>query len=58
MADIHGEYEKYKRLLKAIDLRESDTLYVLGDVLDCGAQSMEVLFDMMRRLNPFQRNRK
>jgi serine/threonine protein phosphatase 1 len=51
MADIHGEYEKYKKLLEAIDLRESDKLYVLGDVLDRGPQSMETLLDMMRRPN-------
>ena len=51
ISDVHGVYEKYKSLLEAIDLKECDTLYVLGDVLDRGPQSMEVILDMMRRPN-------
>lgn len=51
MSDIHGDYEKYRRLLQAIDLRPSDTLYVLGDVVDRGPEPMKILRDMMCRLN-------
>ena len=32
VSDIHGCYDKYIRLLRRIDLKPSDTLYVLGDV--------------------------
>lgn len=36
MSDIYGNYEKYQQALKAIKLQNSDTLYVLGDVVDRG----------------------
>ena len=36
--DIHGCYAQYRRLLEQIGLRESDTLYVLGDVVDRGPE--------------------
>ena len=34
ISDIHGNYEAYMRLLEKIRFSESDTLYVLGDILD------------------------
>lgn len=34
VSDIHGEYELFIRLLEEIHLKETDTLYVLGDILD------------------------
>lgn len=36
ISGIHGRYDRYAALLKRIDLREEDTLYVLGDVIDWG----------------------
>lgn len=51
MADVHGNYEAYKEMLKKIRLRDSDTLYVLGDVVDRGKDSMKILQDMMMRYN-------
>lgn len=51
ISDIHGDYEKYRRLLQKIALRPSDTLYILGDVVDRGPEPMKVLRDMMSRPN-------
>lgn len=34
ISDIHGQYKQYKKMLECIDLKEEDTLYVLGDVID------------------------
>ena len=28
MSDIHGAYDKYKRMLDKIDFKEEDTLYM------------------------------
>lgn len=53
ISDIHGQYKQYKRILECIDLKEEDTLYVLGDVIDRGPESLKVLEDMMRRTNVF-----
>ena len=51
MSDLHGEYEKYLRMLDAIQLKEEDTLYILGDVVDRGKNPMYILKDMMKRKN-------
>ena len=57
-SDIHGLYDRWQRLLKAIDLKEDDTIYVLGDMIDRGPDGIEVLRDMMHRDNviPFMGN--
>ena len=51
MSDIHGCKDEYIKALKTIDLKEEDTLYVLGDVVDRGAEGIEILQDMMMRSN-------
>ena len=51
MSDIHGNYEGYKSLLEKVNFQEEDTLYVLGDVIDRGNQSIKILQDMMMRPN-------
>lgn len=53
MSDIHGNYEKYSKMLKEIDLKDSDTLYILGDVIDRGDDGIGILLDMMSRPNVF-----
>ena len=52
-AGINGNWEKYDALLKKLRLKDSDNLYVLGDVCDYGEQGMEVLTDMSMRQNVF-----
>ena len=51
VADIHGNYEGYMELLEKINLRDEDTLYVLGDVIDRGKGGIKILQDMMMRYN-------
>ena len=52
MSDIHGDYERYMKMLEAINLDEDrDTLYVLGDVIDFGDAGMKILDDMSSRPN-------
>lgn len=53
MSDIHGMYDKYIKMMELIDLKESDTLYVIGDIVDRGNNSMKILKDMMKRPNVF-----
>ena len=53
MSDIHGRYDEYKKILELINFKESDTLFVLGDMVDRGEKSMEVLLDMMCRTNVY-----
>ena len=53
ISDIHGCYDEYMELLKKINLKDSDELYVIGDVVDRGPEPMKVLQDMMMRVNVF-----
>lgn len=53
MSDIHGEYDKYRKMLEKIDFCDEDTLYVLGDVVDRGVKPIQVLQDMMTRANVY-----
>ncbi|MBP5275475.1 MAG: serine/threonine protein phosphatase [Lachnospiraceae bacterium] len=51
MSDIHGQYDKFMDILKKIDLKDEDTLYVLGDVLDRGPHPIKVLLKLMEMPN-------
>ena len=51
MSDLHGNYEAYINMLKKIDLKDSDMLYILGDVLDRGPHPIKIILDLMRRPN-------
>ena len=53
MSDIHGEYDKYMAMLDKISFKDSDNLYVLGDVVDRGKRPIDILQDMMVRFNVF-----
>ena len=52
-ANLHGDNEGFQKLLKQIHLKDSDVLYVLGDSVDVGEQSMELLTDMSMRPNVY-----
>lgn len=51
ISDIHGNYKGYKKLLEKVNFNDRDTLYVLGDVIDRGRQSIKILQDMMMHPN-------
>ena len=43
MADIHGMQDYFDDVLEQIQLREEDTLYILGDVVDRGPDGIPLL---------------
>ena len=53
ISDIHGNYQKFQSILEQIGFREEDTLYVLGDLVDFGEESMELIADLSVRLNVY-----
>lgn len=53
ISDIHGYYEEYLELLEQMKFKESDNLYVLGDIVDKGPEPVKLLQDMMFRVNVF-----
>lgn len=48
-SDIHGMYGTYCSVIKK--LKENDTLFILGDVIDRGSQGIKILQDIMSRPN-------
>ena len=51
ISDIHGQYDMFINLLKKIELKDTDTLYVLGDVLDRGPHPIKTLKKLMEMPN-------
>lgn len=51
MSDLHGCYEKYMKMLSLLDLKETDTLYILGDIVDRGQDGIGILLDLIERKN-------
>ena len=53
ISNIHGEFTKFKEMLEKIEFSEDDILYVLGDVVDFGDESMELVCDLSVRTNVY-----
>ena len=50
-SDIHGQYSLFQKMLEGIRFSEDDKLYILGDLIDRGPESLRVLQDVMQRTN-------
>ena len=53
MSDLHGQYEKYLKMLETISFSDDDTLYILGDIVDRGDHPIKILQDMCLRPNVY-----
>ena len=51
LSDIHGNYERFKKMLLKIELSDNDILYIVGDAIDWGSAPISVLLDIMKRKN-------
>lgn len=49
ISDIHGCYSEYLELLEKLRLTDRDVLFVLGDAIDRGPDSMDALLDVLSR---------
>ena len=47
-SDIHGQYNLFLKLLNKINFSKDDKLYILGDIIDKGSESLK-LVDFIRR---------
>ena len=50
-SDLHGQYDLYIKMLDDIRFSQDDHLYILGDIIDRGPKSIEILQDVMNRDN-------
>lgn len=53
VSNLHGNYRKFKELLKVISFKDSDIMYVLGDIVDYGDEGMELIGDLSVRYNVY-----
>lgn len=53
ISDIHGNYKQFLDLLEQIKFKDEDILYLLGDLVDFGEESMELIEDVSLRLNVY-----
>ena len=51
VSDIHGCLDQFNRLLREIRFNDNDTMYVLGDIVDYGDDSIALLCDLSMRFN-------
>ena len=50
-SDIHGQYGLFLRALEQVGFSDGDQMYILGDVIDRGPDSIPLLQDVIRRKN-------
>ncbi len=53
VSNLHGNYEKFCELTQTINFTDDDVMYVLGDLVDFGEESMELIDDLSVRLNVY-----
>lgn len=51
MSDLHGDRDRFHRMLRLIDFSAQDRLYVIGDVVDRGADGVGLLQDIRAAKN-------
>jgi serine/threonine protein phosphatase 1 len=51
VSDIHGMYYKLMAMLKLIDFKDTDTMYILGDVIDRGKYPTRTLLYIIAQPN-------
>ncbi len=51
MSDIHGNLERFESIMRQINLKDEDTLYILGDVIDRYPYGIKILRQIMKMPN-------
>ena len=53
ISDLHGEIDRFHRLLRNIHFSAEDTLYIIGDVIDRGPEGIAILREVMAAKNMY-----
>lgn len=53
VSNLYGRLDKFEKLIKKINLKDSDLLYILGNIVDYGEQSIELVNDLSARYNVY-----
>lgn len=53
VSNLYGRLDKFEKLISKINLKEHDNLYILGNIVDFGEQSIELVNDLSTRYNVY-----
>ena len=53
VSNLYGRLDKFEKLVKKINLKESDVLYVLGNIVDYGEDSIELVNELSVQYNVY-----
>ena len=53
VSNLFGRFERFGKLLDKISFGESDIMYVLGNIVDFGEESVELVTDLSMRYNVY-----
>ena len=53
VSNLYGRLEKYEKLVKKINLKESDILYILGNIVDFGDDSIKLVNEISAEYNVY-----
>ena len=51
ISDIHGDFFHFEKMLKEIEFKETDTMFILGDIFDRGKANIELYRELRKRNN-------
>lgn len=53
VSNLYGRFDKFEKLLGKINFKDRDVMYVLGNIVDFGEQSIELVNDLSARYNVY-----
>ena len=53
VSNLYGRLDKFEKLIKKINLKDRDVLYVLGNIVDFGEDSITLVNDLSTRYNVY-----
>jgi serine/threonine protein phosphatase 1 len=51
VSNLYGRFDKYEKLIKKINLKENDILYILGNIVDFGEDSIKLVNQISTEYN-------
>lgn len=53
VSNLYGRFDKYETLIKKINLKDSDVLYILGNIVDYGEDSIKLINELSAQYNVY-----
>lgn len=53
VSNLYGRFDKYEKLIKKINFKESDVLYILGNIVDFGEDSIKLVNELSAQYNVY-----